>query len=70
MLIVRPPIIVLAREAFVPADETIRTVHWDRAGLVVETNAQRYALDAPAGSLASPPDPADGVASARLRPRS
>jgi len=71
VLIVRPPSIVLAHEAFVPPGESIRAVHWERAGLVVETNAQRYALDARTWNMAATDAaPARGVAIARARPRS
>ena len=70
VLIVRPPSIVLAHEAFVPAGESVRAVHWEASGLVIETSAQRYSLDAHTWSIAARADPADGVASARGRPRS
>jgi hypothetical protein len=70
VLIVRPPSIVLAHEAFVPAGESVRAVHWERAELVIETNAQRYALDTQTWSIATDADRAGGVASARERPRS
>lgn len=70
VLIVRPPSIVLAHESFVPSDQLIRSVHWTDAGLIIETNAERFALDTHTWVLASFPSPSDGVASARARPRS
>ena len=70
VLIVRPPSIVLAHESFVPPDQSIRSVRWTDAGVVIETNAERFALDTHTWVLASLPSPSDGVASARARPRS
>ena len=70
VLIVRPPSIVLAHELFVPPGESIRAAHWEPRGLMIDTDAQRYALDTGTWALTARALASDGVASARPRPRS
>jgi hypothetical protein len=54
VLLVRPPSIVLLREVFVPADEAVTDVHWTQGALIVETTAERLALDTRTWQLGRP----------------
>ena len=53
VLLVRPPSIVLMREAFVPAGDAVTGVRWSPGGLIVETAHQRFALDTRTWTLAA-----------------